>query len=79
MKLLDERDMSLWAYSECLKGNDTPEIRNLITNHFCLYSYCVMIKDREEMWSKITHPVWAKAYCIDVKERPRVLKYVKDY
>jgi len=32
MKLTDEREMSGWAYWQCRNGNDTPEIRDLITD-----------------------------------------------
>ena len=66
MKLLNEYEMSSWAYKECAKGNDTKEIRELITNNGWIYNYC---KDIEEMWSKITDPSWAYLYCRDIKNR----------
>ena len=72
MKLLDKIEMSWWAYYECCKGNDTPEIRKLITASSYAYWYCFWIKDRKELWSRINDSYWAKSYCIDVKDRPEV-------
>ena len=62
MKLLNEEEMSQWAYKECKKGNNTPEIRKLITNSAFAYWYCIYIESTEEMRSKLTEPFWVKRY-----------------
>ena len=72
MKLLDEWHLSDWAYSECCKGNNTKDIRDLITDDYWIFNYC---KDIEEMWSKIRNSYWAVMYCEWVKDRSEVRKY----
>jgi len=74
MKLIDKEEISRWAYWQCWNGNDTPEMRNLITNSYWVYFYCKNIKDIEEMWSKINRTIYAKWYCQDVKNRLEVRK-----
>ena len=74
MKILNEFEISKWAYNECLNGNDTPEIRKLITDSKLAYWYCKNIKDRKELWSKITDSEWAYWYCNDIKDRPEIRK-----
>ena len=49
MKLLNEEKMSMWAFFECKNGNNTPEMRKLITNEKWAYIYCLDIKDRLEV------------------------------
>ena len=78
MKLLNKREMSMWAFEECRNGNDTKEMRKLITNQCDIYLYCLNVKDREEMWTKITDPTYALLYCIDVKNKPEVRKYINN-
>ena len=63
MKILDEYEISHWAYQECKKGNNTSEIRNLITLDCYIVYYCKDVKDREEMWSKIKESYWKWVYC----------------
>ena len=69
MKLLNEYEMSEWAYNECFNGNDTPEIRKLITDSYYSYEYCRWIKDRDELWLKITDKEILKAYFEDHADR----------
>jgi hypothetical protein len=71
MKLIDEEEMSCWAFCQCLNGNDTEEMKDLITNSWDAYWYCRNIKDREEMWKNITTSYWAKEYCRDMNDKKR--------
>ena len=77
MKLTDEIEINAWAYNQCMIGNDTKQMRRLITNNALIYSYCRNIKDREEMLSKITD-YDAYRYCKYIKDRPEVRRYIKD-
>ena len=77
MKLTDKWQMSRWAYRQCLNGNDTPEMRNLITNEYVACLYCIDVKDIKEMWYKIKDPSWAEVYCKHVKNRQEVRKLYK--
>ena len=77
MKLLSKYEMSAFGFDECNWGNDTPEMRNLITDSQVAYLYCKQIRDIKEMWCKITDPIWISMYCRFVKDRPEVRKYVK--
>jgi len=78
MKLTDEKAMSEWAYWQCFKGNDTPEMRDLIIDSGDAYCYCVHIRDIKEMWSKIKDPSWAEWYCSCINDRPEVRRYIKN-
>jgi len=74
MKLTDKEEISKWAYYQCLNGNDTQEMRDLITDSNWAYSYCRDVKDRKEIWSKIKCSYWAHCYCKFVKDKPEVRK-----
>ena len=76
MILLNKYQISEWAYHQCEEGNDTEEIRNLITHQYYAYKYCRHIKDIEEMWKKITKPDIAYWYWFWVKQRPEIKKYI---
>ena len=58
MKLLDEEKMNHWAYWECRNGNDTPEIRKLITLNRWKLFYCLNINDIEEFHNSIPYKDW---------------------
>ena len=77
MKLLDKWTLSEWAYNQCKRGNDTPEIRKLITSQYWSFEYCRDIKDIKEMWSKIKSSYWAYWYCRWIKNRPEVKKFIE--
>ena len=66
----------MWAYEQCKNGNDTPEIRNLITEDFDIYYYCKYIKDKKEMWMKFNNngTYWLLNYCLNIKNRKEVRK-----
>ena len=53
MKLLDKIKMSHWAYNQCKSGNDTPEMRKLITDSIWVYMYCKYIKENKRMLKKM--------------------------
>jgi len=72
MKLTDEYEMSEWAYEQCRNGNDTPEMRDLITDSIDAFRYCKNVKDRPEMWVKINDSFAAYWYCKEIKDRPEV-------
>ena len=48
MKLTNEKEISEWAYDQCLE-NDTIQIRRLITDSGWAYCYCRDVKDRPEV------------------------------
>jgi len=69
MKLTDEREMSRWAFNQCKNGNDTPEMRYLITKNWDAYHYCRWIKDRPEVRSKINDSFYVYLYCRFIKNK----------
>lgn len=77
MKITNKTEMSWWAFEECWFGNDTPEMRNLITDDLWIYRYCEYIKDRKEMWSKIKSKYMSKVYYYTIKKRPELKKLFK--
>ena len=60
MKLVDKKEMSKWAFIQCKNGNDSEEMRDLITSPEWIYAYYVHIKSREEMKNKVSDVVWKK-------------------
>ena len=78
MKLTNKEEMSQWAYFQCKYGNDTPEMRNLITDSYWAYWYCRFVKDKKEMWKKIKDSDSATKYCINVSCREELFKYICD-
>ena len=76
MKLLDEWEVSEWAYWECKFGNNIKEIRKLITDNGLITWYCIHIKDVKKLWSKINDSYEASKYCCYIKDRPEVRKYI---
>ena len=76
MKLTDEKEISWWAYNQCLK-NDTKQMRRLITDSGWAYCYCINVKDIKEIWKKITDSYYVYRYCKDVKDREEVRKYIR--
>ena len=58
MKLLNEFEMSQWAYFQCLHGNDTPEIRKLITVSVWAAEYYFIINKNLEIKKRISHYDW---------------------
>jgi len=59
MKILDEYEMSKWAFRQCLEGNDTEEMRSIITNPQWCWRYYVEIKHDEVMLHRILNSKWA--------------------
>ena len=62
MKILDEEEMSYWAFWQCKNGNDIPEIRNLITSSHYIYLYCIFIKDDKDMIHKMNYTYYTKYF-----------------
>ena len=54
--------MSRWALNQCESGNDTEEMRNLITNDWDMIVYYTLIKEDEIMLSKIKDKTILKYY-----------------
>ena len=78
MKLTNEKEISWWAYNQCLK-NDTIQMRRLITSSYWIYYYCRFVRDREEMWKKITKSNCAYYYyCRDVKDREEMWRKITE-
>ena len=74
MKLTNKWEISEWAYHQCLNGNDTEEMRDLITEEAHIYSYCKKIEDRTDMWPRINSWFYAISYCRHVKYRRELAK-----
>lgn len=75
--LLNEYELSLWAFEYCYNINDDPDVRDLITDSFRAYNYCKYIKDRPEVRKNITDSCWAKKYCKHIRDDPEVMKNLK--
>jgi hypothetical protein len=73
---LDKKEQSMWAYRQCLEGNDTEETRNLIVTSAAAFLYCKHIKNVEEMRNKIIDPFWVFSYCEDIKYDKKLAKIV---
>lgn len=52
-KTTDSKIISKWAFYQTYKGNDTQEIRDLITDSIWAYRYCQLVRHRPDMWNKI--------------------------
>ena len=62
MKLIDKMEMSKWAYIQCKNGNDTEEMRNLITEDYHLYMYCFNICYSKKIINKIQKKILGKIF-----------------
>ena len=49
MKITNKYGMSLWAYTQCCGGNNTKEIKSLITDPGIAFWYCFIIEDDKEV------------------------------
>lgn len=76
--LLNEYEISMWAFRYCLVIQDDPKIRQLITNQYYCYLYCLQIEDISEMWNKITSSSVSFLYCLEINDRPEVRKNMID-
>lgn len=74
--LLDEYELSLWAFEYCRDAKDDPEIRKNITESGWAFMYCVDIKDDPEVRKNITHPEWACNYCTNIYDDPEIRKHI---
>jgi len=53
MKLIDKKEMSEWAYWQCRNGDDTQEIRDLITDTLFMYKYYKNVKKNRSFLNKL--------------------------
>ncbi len=60
--LLNEYEISFWAYLYCKKINNEPEIREFITHSHMAYWYCISVKDDPEIRKNITEKVYINLY-----------------
>ncbi len=74
--LLNEYEVSKWAYEYCRRIKDDPEIRKYIVDSFWAYCYCRDTNDDPEVRKNITRSYFAFCYCRDVKNDPQVRKYI---
>lgn len=72
MKLTNKFVVSQWALYQCLKGNDIPEIRDLIIDPMHAFVYCKEIKNREEVREKINSEESIFKYCGYISSRPEM-------
>lgn len=72
--LLDEHEISCWAFLYCYYTEDKPEIRELITTDLESYMYCFHINDDPEIRKNITDPKYSFLYCLNIKDRPEMRK-----
>lgn len=56
MILLNEYEISEWAYYYCLNIKDDPEIRKYITNSKWAFYYCIFIENDLEIAKNIKYP-----------------------
>ncbi len=76
--LLDENEISRWAYYYCRKIKDDSEIREFITDPYWAYHYCRYVNDDPEIREFIVDSERAYLYCKYVnKDDKRLLKLVK--
>ena len=75
--LLNEYELSNWAYRYCKNIKDDPKIRKIITKQIFFYLYCRYIKDRSEMRNNITDSHVAFLYCLNVKNDPEIRKLIE--
>jgi len=72
---LTPKKISQWAFQRCVDGEDTPEMRDLITDPHWAYLYCKNVANRPEVAIRITDPVWAGPYLKILEQLPdRLLK-----
>lgn len=76
--ILDEWELSRWAYEYCKRVIDDPEIRQLITNQYFCYQYCFYVKDIKEIRNKITKSNIAYFYCFYINDDPEVRKNITE-
>jgi hypothetical protein len=72
-KWLTPKKISQWAYQRCADGEDTPEIRDMITDPHWAYLYCKTVANRPEVAIRITEPMWAGPYCKFLETMPQLL------
>jgi hypothetical protein len=70
---LTPKKISQWAFQRCVDGEDTPEMRNLITDSHWAYLYCKNVANRAEVAIRITDPMWAGPYCKFLETMPQLL------
>jgi len=87
-KLAENKNKSIShiAYRYCLNVQDSPEIRDMITDSDDAYRYCLNVQDRPEIRDMITDKsVFAYFFCKDIQNSlemaKRILdgKYIKEY
>jgi len=74
---LTPKKISQWAFQRCADGEDTPEMRDMITDSHWVYLYCKNIDNRAEIAIRITDPIWAGAYCQFLEGMPHMLNHDK--
>jgi hypothetical protein len=72
-KWMTPKQISQWAYQRCADGEDTPEIRDMITDPHWAYLYCKTVVNRPEVAIRITEPMWAGPYCKFLETMPQLL------
>ena len=65
--LLDDFELSNWAYWYCTKIEDDPEIRKYITKSLHAYLYCEEVNDDPDVRKNIIHLFWINCYKNEVK------------
>ena len=76
-KWMTPNQVSQWAFQRCADGENTQEMRDMITNSHWAYLYCKTIENREEIAIRITDPIWAWAYCQFLEGMPHLLNHEK--
>lgn len=76
--LLNEYELSDWAFDYCYAVDDDPEIRRIITRPIDSFKYCKYIKDDPEIVKNIVCPYVARIYCEQIRYDPEVAKNFKE-
>lgn len=65
--LLDEKEISIWAFWYCKNINNDPEIKKYIIDSEYSFEYCYRVKDDPEIRKGITEEFWVFQYCYNIK------------
>ena len=71
---LTPKKISEWAFQQCVDGEDTPEMREMITDSHWAYLYCKNVALREEVAVNVQDPTWSGLLCKMLEELPELLK-----
>ena len=76
---IDKKEQSNWALKQCIKGNDTTELRDLLIG-IDLYMYCKIKGYRKELMERLSEQsLKTYASIIDLKNRLDFYDFMRDH